>query len=343
MNKILLFTLLLANFYLANASTRMAAYRWRNDNGNETTATWKAALNEPLKIYNLDVIRLRIAVENSPGSGQPNTTFYPDIQFSTDGSNWRPLNDPDSPFSYVGSSNVADGVVTTQQIATNNSSSFMSGLFVSASGHPTMTSPSNNNSFTEYEFSIKPNLLISDAVYYSFKGADTWGGPSAMLTYCSTQEPSASSTQNLSANAKVQDLIAVGDNLKWYEEASGGVVLDQTAVLATGSYYVTQTVSCESARKEVQVNIGSLGLDDNNLDLSTSLKVYPNPSNDIFFIKSEFNGTVVLFDLLGKEIQSQKMDSGTTTLDLGNAPKGVYLLKVTNENNQSKTVKLVRN
>ncbi len=39
---------------------------------------------------------------------------------------------------------------------------------------------------------------------------------------------------------------------------------------------------------------------------------------------------------------SQKIVFGTTELDLSNYNTGIYLLKVTNENNQSKTVKLIK-
>lgn len=343
MNKTLLFTLLLANFFYANANTRMSAYRWRNDNGDETTATWKAPLNTPLTIYNLDAIRLRVTVDDNNAPTGNSVTYQSNIQFSTDALNWKNLSSPGSPFTYVGSAYVADGSVTTKQISVTNSNNFEGGLFVSSNTNPARTLPSGNNIFTEYEFSIKPNAFISITDVYYFRVLSANKFEDAVLRYCSTQVALVTSPQNLSTNAKVQDLTAVGDNLKWYNQAEGGTELDPVTTLVTGKYYVSQTVSCESERTEVQVNVGSLGVDDHDLDFNGGLKVYPNPSSNDFSVDSKSNGTMVLFDLSGKTIQSQKMNSGTTTLDLGNAPKGVYLLKVTNENNQSKTVKLIRN
>mgnify|MGYP001091174613 FL=1 len=53
MNKILYFlTIMLLISAEATASLRMTSYRWRNDDGNETTATWRAAQSTPITISN---------------------------------------------------------------------------------------------------------------------------------------------------------------------------------------------------------------------------------------------------------------------------------------------------
>lgn len=571
MKKILLFTLLLANFFFANALTRITAYRWRNDNGTETNATWKAAINTPIQINTLDPIRIRIAIEDNTGT-DPNSdqlfgsTIAADanIEFSVNnGQTWQSITVSGSPFDFV-SSSVVDGTNTTQQITSGNSSSFVAGLFKSTDQNTTFSMPRKNNSFTEHEFCIKPNGLIDASVTYIFRASNSAiDQVTPTLTYsCGTAKPTASSPQIFNSNAKVSDLAATGTDLKWYTSATGGTALNASTVLSTGLYYVSQTISCESTRTEVQVNINgaalnfaggyvnlpfnmpatytkeawinvrdfsqvnniisggdsdgthaifipngrlsaghnghweylqdsqqldlntwyhvavtydlatttmklykngvlidennsieaftgnavkigafqssnlfngaieeariwnkvltqaeiqekmncefagpqsglvgyfkfnqgfegadnsaittltdssgngndgtfinfdlsasssnwigssiiqtgntctTLSVGDNNLDFNSSLKVYPNPSSSAFFINSDSNGTIVLFDLLGKIIQTQKLNSGTTTLDLNATPNGVYLLKVTNEKNQSKTVKLIKN
>jgi len=563
MKKILLFTLLLANFFFANASSRVSAYRWRNNDGNETTATWKAALNTPLQINNLDAIRIRIAVEEA---GNGNQTTLQNLIFSIDGgTNWINITDTSSPFSLISTPNVVHESSTTQQIATGNNASFVSGKFFSANSAITTTLAGNSYQFTELEFSIKPSASISTLDKYIFtirsnNFPNIQATNAAVLTYCPFAPPVVSSPQNFHSSAKVSDLAATGTDLKWYTTITGGTELDATTNLTTGLYYL-QTASCESTRTPVQVNINGVALNfaggyvnlpinmpatytkeawikgndfsgshnvisgggdgmhaiyvyqghlssghngawetvidnemlntgvwyhvvvtydadgtmklykngvqvsvatnvpaftgnfirigafepgqnlfngtideariwnkvlteaeiqenmncefagtqpglvayykfnqgfegadnsavtsltdssgngndgtlvnfdlsanssnwigdskivtgktcttlsvgDHNLDFSSSLKVYPNPSSSAFFINSDSNGTIILFDLLGKIIQTQKLNSGTTTLDLGNTPNGVYLLKVTNEKNQSKTVKLIKN
>jgi hypothetical protein len=567
MNKTILFTLLLANFFFANANTRMSAYRWRNDDGTETSATWKAAKNTPVQINNLDPIRIRIALEDySTGWTGITGSFSKKIQFSEDsGVTWKYFTDSGSPFSLISSAEVSDATPTTQQLATGDAASFIVGAFVSTESNTYIAYPASSGKFTEMEFSIKANNLISNSVTYTFKVLNSSGDlATPQLTYsCGTAEPTVSSTQTFNANAKVSDLAATGTDIKWYTSATGGTALDPTTALSTGLYYVSQTLSCESTRTQVQVNINgaalnfaggyvnlplnmpatytkeawikindlskvnniisggdqdgrhaiyipggklsaghngnyqalsdidqldadkwyhvavtydlatttmtlykngvvvatntnipaftgnvvrigafdannnllygvideariwnkvltqaeiqdkmnceftgaqpglvgyykfnqgvegadnsavatltdssgngndgtlinfnlsagssnwigssiiqtgntctTLSVGDNNLDFNSSLKVYPNPSSSAFFISSDSNGTIVLFDLLGKIIQTQKLNSGTTTLDLNATPNGVYLLKVTNEKNQSKTIKLIKN
>ncbi|WP_256010399.1 T9SS type A sorting domain-containing protein [Desertivirga xinjiangensis] len=62
---LLLFTLLLCVAGSAFSSTLVqGSWRWRNDDGNENTATFKAAENTSITINDYGVIRLRVRVEN---------------------------------------------------------------------------------------------------------------------------------------------------------------------------------------------------------------------------------------------------------------------------------------
>ena len=45
---------------------------------------------------------------------------------------------------------------------------------------------------------------------------------------------------------------------------------------------------------------------------------------------------------MGKIIKTENLDLGITKLNLSNYPNGIYLLKVTNDNNQTKTMKLIK-
>jgi len=52
------------------------------------------------------------------------------------------------------------------------------------------------------------------------------------------------------------DLIVNGTDLKWYDSAEGGTLLNPDSPLATGTYYVTQTMNgCESLRSAVLVTV----------------------------------------------------------------------------------------
>ncbi|WP_395047208.1 SBBP repeat-containing protein [Flavobacterium sp.] len=83
-------------------------------------------------------------------------------------------------------------------------------------------------------------------------------------------------------------------------------------------------------------------LSTSDFEYSSKLTVYPNPSSDIFTINSDTSGTIVVYDLIGKIIKTENLDLGITKLDLNNYSSGIYLMKVTNDNNQTKTVKLIK-
>ncbi|SFA72958.1 Por secretion system C-terminal sorting domain-containing protein [Flavobacterium swingsii] len=80
----------------------------------------------------------------------------------------------------------------------------------------------------------------------------------------------------------------------------------------------------------------------NDFEFSSKLSVYPNPSSNVFSINSETRGNIVVYDLIGKIIKSENLDLGITKLNLSNYPSGLYLMKVTNDSNQTKMMKLIK-
>ncbi len=66
---------------------------------------------------------------------------------------------------------------------------------------------------------------------------------------------------NSASNPTVANLVATGDNIKWYAAASGGTALATSTALTYSNYYVTQTVSgTESERVLSQVFVGDTAL-----------------------------------------------------------------------------------
>lgn len=73
-----------------------------------------------------------------------------------------------------------------------------------------------------------------------------------------------------------------------------------------------------------------------------SLKVYPNSVKDILNI-SNGNGitSVLICDLLGKEVLSKTINNNYAALDLSKLSSGTYLVKI-NLDNQNKTIKIIK-
>lgn len=85
-----------------------------------------------------------------------------------------------------------------------------------------------------------------------------------------------------------------------------------------GSFGSTQSVSFRLG--------GELSTEDY---LKSSLKIYPNPSSGVFTVAgSESAVTYTLYNVLGQQIKSGKLDAGNTTLDISGSANGVYILSV---------------
>src|SRR5690606_33101185 len=73
--------------------------------------------------------------------------------------------------------------------------------------------------------------------------------------------PTAASPQTFCAGATVASLVATkeepANTVNWYDSATSGTPLSSAALLSTGTYYVSQTNSCEltSPRTPVSVTV----------------------------------------------------------------------------------------
>ena len=97
---------------------------------------------------------------------------------------------------------------------------------------------------------------------------------------------------------------------------------------------------CDGGNNKIRKVATTLSIEQNILPFTTI--VYPNPSNGIYTITADANTTVEIFDIVGKLILSQKNTMGQATINLSQYTAGMYLAKITNQNNQTKTVKLIK-
>ncbi len=83
----------------------------------------------------------------------------------------------------------------------------------------------------------------------------------------------------------------------------------------------------------------------NKTSINLELAVYPNPTNNYLSLKTENNDGLnyQLLDLQGKIIKSKKVTSNTTSIDIEGLPTSTYFLKITKNNNEIKTFKIIKN
>ncbi|MDP4210273.1 MAG: RICIN domain-containing protein [Bacteroidota bacterium] len=161
--------LLLGCFNTLNASyISQRNWRWRNDNGTETSATWKAAENTTITLNDLNTLRLRLELDNNTGDS---LNFDKELQFATNKRGpWKRVGyiAGNSEFMLACKNDfVKDGQTTTQQLTGSSANLFKNGkVLVSSEENYQML---KSKTKTEYEWVIKPTENIEKNTTYYFR------------------------------------------------------------------------------------------------------------------------------------------------------------------------------
>ena len=158
------------------ANLTQIAYRWRNDDGSESAASWAATENTSISgVFKLQTRRLRLEVSNEGSSTAASSTFQLEYATSSGASVWTQVaNGAD--WNTINSSNFNDGDPTTDVASglTNQNTAFVAGQIKDANnltGQITLSS----SSFTEVEYAIRPTwqALSGQAYYFRVSNAGT--------------------------------------------------------------------------------------------------------------------------------------------------------------------------
>jgi hypothetical protein len=85
----------------------------------------------------------------------------------------------------------------------------------------------------------------------------------------------------------------------------------------------------------------SLGL---NSFTDENLKIFPNPSNGIFKVKTTItNSSYKIYNLIGQTIKSGFINNGENSIDIRNSNDGIYFLMVESTNGEKIGYKLIKN
>ncbi|MDA9357128.1 GEVED domain-containing protein [Flavobacteriaceae bacterium] len=82
----------------------------------------------------------------------------------------------------------------------------------------------------------------------------------------------------------------------------------------------------------------------NNINLKDNLKIFPNPSNGVFTIKTTLtNSSYKVHNLIGQTIKSGFINNGVNSIDIRNSIDGVYFITIESENGEKIGYKLIKN
>lgn len=277
MKQKLLLLLFLVNSFALFANPNHSSYRWRNDDGNEASATWKETLNVSTVPNALNVpIRLRIGVENT--SGVDDNFEVNSLQYSKCGGAWVTItNSTTNDFYFINSSNIANNTPTTQQISTGT---YLTGVFKSDGTNTNYYLPDQMK--TEIEYCIARSTTYDQNSTYYFKILSVTGSyliPPKLDPKCTggllppTVTTPVVYNQFATASPLTATVGASGTGLAWYPTEICGIgtttaPTPSTALLGSTSYWVatTDTNGCESSRTEIVVTVNAIPATHLNFD-----------------------------------------------------------------------------
>ena len=112
--------------------------------------------------------------------------------------------------------------------------------------------------------------------------------------------------------------------------------------------YTSATGSGGTITQGVQqpFEIVTLGAD-NFSEITLTMSVFPNPTSSFVNLKVDNynfeNLAFYLMDISGKQLQTQKIDSTETQIQMENLPQAIYFLNVIDNNKQIKSFKINKN
>ena len=113
--------------------------------------------------------------------------------------------------------------------------------------------------------------------------------------------------------------------------------------------YTTNTGTSGSVAEGVQqaYEISAVTAIEESQSISLSISAYPNPAIDYLTLELKevdlSNLQFQLYDFTGKLLQTEKITSNQTSIDMGSLKSATYFIKVTRENNEVKTFKIIKN
>ncbi|HET8838375.1 MAG TPA: T9SS type A sorting domain-containing protein [Flavobacteriaceae bacterium] len=152
--------------------------------------------------------------------------------------------------------------------------------------------------------------------------------------------PTGDANQFFEDGETLADLEVTGTNLIWYSDSAGTVVIpDSTVLVDVTTYYVSQSIDgCESELLAITVT-NNFGIQDNMI---AGFQFYPNPAADMLNVEADVSlEKIVLYNLMGQEVLSHKINSSSSNLNISNLGTGIYFMKIFSNGNMG-TYRLIK-
>ena len=231
--------------------------------------------------------------------------------------------------------------------------------------------PNGNNIYLPFTYGLDAELSIANEdVNYKPLLDTKYGNFEVPIIECQSLEldGSASSCEE-GYKIKIESFDPLPD---WMVSSTPGIIYNQTftgqasnlitvphsffqAANYTGYYLVTLSVGPTWTEADYELiwyqcenfngnSDAASRFSKKNTSLETQISIYPNPTNDILNLKSNFDsGVYQIFDLQGKLINQDTLTSKETTIDLSRLNSGIYFFRIQSEEGELYFEKVVKN
>jgi hypothetical protein len=190
------------------------------------------------------------------------------------------------------------------------------------------------------------NITPSTTTTYSVSGIFGSCTGSAALTVSVSPNPSlsASSTNTLLCIGQSATLVASGaQNFSWTPGGSGNFLPISPSVTTTYTLIGNYNNLCSDTITFTQMVQSCAGIGENSGQIS-EIKVYPNPNNGDFtvYVSSLTDNSVVqVYNGLGQLLVSERLNETSARLSLHTLPKGLYIVKLKENDKAVRTTRVV--
>lgn len=146
----------------------------------------------------------------------------------------------------------------------------------------------------------------------------------------------------LTVSAQQAALSAGGD-----AQGSGGTASYSYGQICYVTHFGTNGSVAQGVQQPYEISMIS-GI--NNQLINLSMQIYPNPTNDYLILNidpflSEGGNSLFyqLYDIKGRLIEIKKITHQIETIPMGNLETAIYFLKVSSNNKEIKTFKIIKN
>jgi hypothetical protein len=344
--------LLLALNELSAFPPMVSTYQWRNDDGNEATATWMTTEpNDSIFINTEKTIRLRMEIlTGGVDFADSIGLFYKHMNDTVD-TLWHLISDVDSnDFVFDSTANIIDGELTTPQLLSISTSIDTVGFVKEKSGFAYYAILDGYKAELEFSIKASPNALFDSTEIYIFHvfNKDTSG-----FFYLGELQDSILPSIVLKKNKLIvwaddKTKVVGTSNPPFTLSYSGFVDGDNASVLDTlptiicaatmtspvGWYQITLKDSSGWDNKYYFVDWEDAGLminETSNADevINNGISVYPNPTSGLIKVNGEIPANTIarVYDLTGKLI-IEKNISVTPVIDITSLVNGAYIVKI---------------